>query len=351
MSSYIEKIEEKIRHTRALELVLHSHFNDILAKDGVTDICYNGRDSIFYKDSVGCWKEEPTNLTFDDAFSIAQAAANIRKKEITELDPILSADLPNGERAQFLIPPAVDNGQCVISIRIPPKKEFTMEDYKAQGMFKCIQNEKNPTSKQDLELIELYKNKEYDVFLKKAVAYRKTVIFAGKTGTGKTTFARTFIKYIPQNERLISIEDTKEIVFKNHKNSINLYYSDTAKKDDALTSSTLLRSCLRLIPDRILLTEIRDAAAFNFIDALKNGHAGSITTMHAKDTKSAFSRLVSMYKMNADSAGMPYEMVLEEIHDLVDIIVCLHVDVNSSNRYIKFKYNSCIGSSVLICTS
>lgn len=338
MPEYSVRISEKIRHTKALELLLRNHFNDVLAKEGVTDICYNGKDTIFYMDSTGRWKEEPTDLRFDDALAIATAAATARKKKISELSPILSADLPNGERVQFNIPPSVDNGICIISIRIPSKQEFTMEDYKAQGMFDVIKKEKNPKTKVDKELIELYNNKEYDAFLKKAVEYRKTVIFAGKTGSGKTTFAKTFVNYIPKEERLISIEDTKEMVFTQHANSVNLYYSDTAKKDDALTSSTLLRSCLRLVPDRILLTEVRDAAAFDFIDALKNGHPGSITTMHATDTKSAFSRLVTMYKMNDKSAGMPYEAVLEEIHDLVDIVVCLHKDINSSNRYISDIY-------------
>jgi len=338
MSGYKETLTEKIRHTRALELLLRKHFNKVLGKKGVTDICYNGKDSIFFMDKTGKWKEEPTDLRFDDALAIATAAATARKKRISELSPILSADLPNGERVQFNIPPSVDNGICIISIRIPSKQEFTMDDYKKQGMFDVIEKEKNPTTQTDKELIDLYNKKEFDTFLKKAVEYRKTVIFAGKTGSGKTTFAKTFVNYIPQKERLISIEDTKEMVFTQHTNSVNLYYSDTAKKDDALTSSTLLRSCLRLVPDRILLTEVRDAAAFDFIDALKNGHPGSITTMHATDTNSAFSRLVTMYKMNDKSAGMPYEAVLEEIRDLVDIIVCLHKDINSSKRYISDIY-------------
>ena len=338
MSDYKRVLQEKIRHTRALEVLLEEHFAKFLSKEGVTDICYNGKESIFYMDSSGQWQEEPTDLRFDDALAIATAAATARRKKISELSPILSADLPNGERVQFNIPPSVDNGICAIAIRIPSKTEFTMEDYKSQGMFNVITKKENPTSKTDQELINLYQNREFDTFLKKAVEYRKTVIFAGKTGSGKTTFAKTFINYIPENERLISIEDTKEIVFTKHRNSVNLYYSDTAKKDDALTSSTLLRSCLRLVPDRILLTEVRDGAAFDFIDALKNGHPGSITSMHASDTKRAFSRLVSMYKTNEKSAGMPYEAVLEEIHDLVDIIVCLHKDIGSNKRYISDIY-------------
>jgi len=338
MSTYSENLKEKIRYTRALELLLRKHFQSLLDRKGVTDICYNGKDTIFYMDESGKWKEEPTDLRFDDALAIATAAATARKKTISETSPILSADLPGGERVQFNIPPATDNNICAISIRIPSKQEFTMEEYKEQGMFEVIEKGGDKISDTDQELIALYNNKEYDTFLKKAVEYRKTVIFAGKTGTGKTTFAKTFVNHIPVNERLISIEDTKEMVFTKHRNSVNFYYSDTAKKDDNLTSSTLLRSCLRHVPDRILLTEVRDAAAFDFIDALKNGHPGSITTMHATDTKSAFSRLVTMYKMNEKSAGMPYEAVLEEIHDLVDIIVCLHKDINSNRRYISDIY-------------
>lgn len=81
MSEYSQKLSEKIKHTRALELLLRNHFNDVLAKEGVTDICYNGKDTIFYMDGTGQWKEEPTNLRFDDALAIATAAATARKKD------------------------------------------------------------------------------------------------------------------------------------------------------------------------------------------------------------------------------------------------------------------------------
>jgi len=119
---------------------------------------------------------------------------------------------------------------------------------------------------------------------------------------------------------------------------LNLYYSDTAKSTDALNSSLLLRSCLRLVPDRILLTEVRDGAAYDFIDAVKNGHFGSITSMHAGNVRQAFSRLISMYRTHENGKGMPYEMVEEDIRDLVDIIVCMTQDVGTGKRYINDIY-------------
>jgi len=332
------KASKNIPHTKALEILVRKHFDKYLNQEGITDICYNGGNSIFYMDQMGKWHEEPTGLNFEDAMALATTAAVARQKSISASQPIMSADLPGGERIQFNIPPSVDRGKCVIAIRIPSKKEYTIEDYEKQGMFEFISTSKPKTSKTDQELIDLYKKKEFSSFLQKAVEYKKTIIFAGKTGSGKTTFVKSLIKYIPNDERLISIEDTKEIVFTHHKNSVNLYYPDNSKHDDELNASKLLKSCLRLLPSRVLLTEIRDAAAYDFIDAVKNGHYGSITSMHAGSVRQAFSRLMGMYRTHENAKGMPFEMIREDLLDLVDIIVCMTQDVQTGKRYLNDIY-------------
>lgn len=335
MSDYPKRLSEKIRHTRALELLLRNHFDDILNKEGVTDVCYNGKDTIFYMDGTGQWKEEPTDLRFDDALAIATAAASARKKNISELNSILSADLPNGERVQFLIPPAVDYGICIIAIRIPSKIDFTIEDYEKQGMFDYIKKAKEINSSSNEELIRLYKNMKFGDFLKMSVEERKNIIFTGDTGVGKTTFARTFINYIPPQERLISIEDTKEIIFKKHRNSINLYYPDTAKPSDSLNPESILNACLRLFPSRILMTEIRNKAGAIYLNALRSGHSGSITSMHAETVKMAFRRLIDMYK---SGTNLPDSVAEDEVKSLIDIIVCIRREKNSNKRYISDIY-------------
>ena len=332
-----------IHYTKATEILVEGFFHDYLRLEGVTDICYNGAsdgENVMYcLFQNGKWEKKPTSITYEDALALAESVAASRDQEINVSSPILSADLPNGERIQFNIPPSVNKGICAISIRIPSKINFSMNDYAEQGMFDVVKQSTSHLSNTEKELIRLYESKEYDKFLSAATKAKQTIVFAGRTGSGKTTFAKTLINEIPTDERLISIEDTKEIVFHNHKNSLNLYYPSNADANSKLNSSVLLKSCLRQIPDRVLLTEMRDAAAYyNFIEVVKSGHSGSITSMHAGSVKEAFSKLVGMYLSYDAAKGMPYELVEDEIRDLIDIVVCLDRHPDTGKRYINDIY-------------
>ncbi len=322
---------------RVIKTIISKYFQEYFDMPNITEICYNGKELIHVLDNNG-WQEYSTELTYDSAFSFAKAIAVSRGKIAEEKSPILSADLPTGERIQIVMPPATDRDMISISIRIPSKTSFTFEDYEKSGFFDEIKELKSVKSESDLLLEKLYKEKQYSEFLKKAVEFRKTLIFAGKTGSGKTTLEKTFIDFIPTSERLISIEDTREIEFTRHKNSVNLYYPDTAKEGDSVTSSLLLKSCLRMKPDRILLTEVRGASAFDFIDAVMNGHYGSITSLHAGTVPHTFSRLINMYKSHSNAQGTPYDIIEKDIKEVIDIIICMTQDVESGKRYITDIY-------------
>jgi len=325
--------------TKATEILIEGFFYEYLKLDGIEDICYNGTGFIFCYFKDGRREKYKTDLTYEDALALAESVASSRQQEINASSPILSADLPNGERVQFCIPPSVDRNICAIAVRIPSKINFTLDDYVKQGVFDIVSDNVPHISNIEKELISLYKNKQYAEFLKAATKAKQTIVFAGRTGSGKTTFAKTLINDIPSDERLISIEDTKEIVFTKHKNSLNLYYPSNSDSNSNLNSSILLKSCLRLFGDRILLTEMRDPSAYySFIEVVKSGHGGSITSMHAGNVKEAFSKLTGMYLSSDEARGMPHNLVEEEIRDLIDIVVCLDKDLDTGKRYINDIY-------------
>ena len=114
-----------------------------------------------------------------------------------------------------------------------------------------------------------------------AVKNGKNIVICGETGSGKTTFMKTLIDFIPFTDRVITIENAKEIKFYEHKNYVQLFYPSEAKLGDPVTSSTLLKSCLRMKPDRILLAEVRGGETYDFLNVISSGHNGSMTSCHA----------------------------------------------------------------------
>ncbi|MVA04219.1 P-type DNA transfer ATPase VirB11, partial [Shigella flexneri] len=125
------------------------------------------------------------------------------------------------------------------------------------------------------------------------------IVFCGGTGSGKTTFANACLEYIPHHLRCISIEDTDEAKFRFHKNHVKLYYPAEGESK-VITSASLLRSCFRMNPDRILMTEIRGAEAWDFLKASSSGHAGNITTVHESSPESAVLGIVQRCYMNPE---------------------------------------------------
>ena len=230
-----------------------------------------------------------------------------------------------GERVQIVMPPATKKERISITIRKPSNRRFTIEDHEKSGLFESVQiKDENIISPKDKELLELYNKQDYKNFIARAVSFGKNVIICGETGSGKTTFMKTLIDFIPVDERIITIEDVEEIKFYEHKNFVQLFYPSEAKSGDFLNSATLLKSCLRMKPDRILLAELRGAETYDFINVLSSGHGGSITSCHAGSSKDAFKRLAMMILQNPQGQCVPFEIINKMLVDLIDIIVHIH---------------------------
>jgi type IV secretion system protein VirB11 len=152
------------------------------------------------------------------------------------------------------------------------------------------------------------------------VRSRLNILISGATGSGKTTFSKGLIKLIPENERLLTIEDTRELVVP-HQNVVHMIYSKDGTGTAKVTAKELLESALRMRPDRILLQELRDGTAFFYLRNVNSGHPGSITTIHADSAELAFEQLTLLVKESEGGADLAREDIRSLLKILVDVVV------------------------------
>ncbi|QBC45844.1 ATPase, T2SS/T4P/T4SS family [Iodobacter fluviatilis] len=338
---------------------------DFMADPSITEICVN-RPQEVYVESNGKWIQHTvTALSFKHCRSLATAVARYANNDINELVPILSAKMPHGERIQVVMPPACEDGTISITIRKPSFTLKSLDEYEGAGYFKHVPELSGfkfpveetapeitvethlPDSEHlrdlppplpksaipshwnnyDQELMVLAQKGEWRKFLELAVKYEKVIVIAGGTGSGKTTFMKSLMQVIPEQQRLISIEDVPELFMPNHPNHVHLYYpSSSGKNESTVTAQGLLKSCLRMKPDRILLAELRGDETFDFINVALSGHSGSITSCHAGNSAGTFERLAMMCMQHQSVAGLPYSVVKNLLYMAVDIVVCVDND-------------------------
>lgn len=273
------------------------------------------------------WKtHDVPELNFEKLMRLARAVATFSNQSIDEKRPILSATLPDDERIQIVIPPATTNGTVSITIRKPSIVDFALNDLEENGFFSEAKGTGVTCSEQDIKLAELYHDGAYMLFLQQAVIARKNIVISGATGSAKTTLSKALIKHIPQNERVISIEDTPELVIP-QPNHVRLFYSKGDQGLSRVGPRELLESCLRMRPDRILLQELRDGTAFYYVRNVNSGHPGSITTVHAGSTQLAFEQLATLVKESDAGRALERAEVLSSLKIAIDVVVqCKRID-------------------------
>ena len=312
------------------------YFKEPLLDKDITEICYNGGNYIFALQSNGKWKSYETELTFKSAKAIATTTASAKETEITASKPILSSTLTNEERVQIVIYPATKKNHVSITIRKPSKNKVSLEQYEKQKLF-FINDNKDIVKSNEKNLKLLYAEEKYKEFIIEAVKLGKNIIVSGATGSGKTTFMKTLIDFIPKSKRIISIEDVEELVFSNHDNYVQLFYPSEAKSDDFLNATSLLKSCLRMKPDIILLAELRGGETYDFINIINSGHSGSITSCHAGSVQETFSRLELMMLQNESGNKIPFDVIRETLRKTIDIVIHM-ADTNEGRRITEIYY-------------
>lgn len=299
----------------------------------VTEICINKPGEVFLETSQGWKKVEVESLNFDRARQFCTAVVNESNtgQRITESEPMVSLTFPTGQRAQFVIPPACDAGKVSITVRLPSKHTKSLSQYSSDGFFNQIVDLNNQLSDHDKELLDLKNGKCYEMFFKKAVEYKKNIVVSGATGSGKTTFMKALVNHIPLHERLISIEDAREL-FIPHQNVVHLLYSKGGQGSANVSAKSCMESCLRMKPDRIILAELRGDESFYFIRNCASGHPGSITSCHAGSTIQTWDQLALMVKASQEGSGLEFDVIMKLLKQTIDIIV--HIKAYSGSRYI-----------------
>ena len=306
----------------------------ILEREGVNEVSINRPYEVWIEFKGDMIREELPTFDLEHLKSLGRLVAQATEQRLSEEEPLLSATLPNGYRIQIVFPPACEQGCVVISIRKPSSLKWSLEDYDKMGMFDSTAIGE-VEDKNDLILAKLLELNRIKDFMQRAVIYKKNIIISGGTSTGKTTFTNAVIRSIPTEERLITIEDAREVDLASHPNRVHLIASKGGQGRSKVTTQDLIEACLRLRPERIIVGELRGSEAFGFLRAINTGHPGSISTLHADTPKMAIEQL-KMMVMQAGLGMTPGE-ITSYIKNVLDIVVQLKRG-SKGRRYVSEVY-------------
>lgn len=259
-------------------------------------------------------------LTLPRLNILATAAAAFTSQDVTRENPICSTIFPTGERVQIVAPPVAPDGTVSITIRKPSTRTMNMADFHASGLFTETTVAARGMTENEHRLLALLSEGRHVEFFELAVRSRLNILISGATGSGKTTLAKGLIQLIPEDERLLTIEDTRELVVP-HRNVVHMTYSKDRQGTAKVTAKELLESALRMRPDRILLQELRDGTAFFYLRNVNSGHPGSITTIHAASAELAFDQLTLLVKESEGGADLGRDDIRSLLKILVDVVV------------------------------
>ncbi len=303
----------------------------------VTEICVNNPGVVFVERDARWQRHEVPLLTDAALKSLATAVATASQQEISPRKPLLSASLPDGSRMQFLVPPAVSMGHS-FTMRKPSRITRTLEDYERGGLFKNIRPAASGLSALQQRLLALKEAGDYIAFFRLAVKSHQNIVVGGKTGSGKTTFMKTLVAEIAPHERLITIENVREL-FLTQENRVHLLYSQGRQGVADVSPKELLVSCLRMRPDRILLAELTGDECEEFVQVAASGHPGSITSIHSISPALGFERMVGMLRGRPGGHSKTPEQALRRLRQAIDIFVQFQKDDDGRRSISEIYYD------------
>ena len=303
----------------------------------VTEICINQPGSAFVERQSGWTCEVLPFATYEWCVSIAKLVANFTRQRISANEPLLSATLPGGERIQIVLPPATEERTVSITIRRPSSVLWTLDELGELAVFEptrsltAVAPQADPASASapasilsaaDRELMSLLAERRFVAFLRRAVQLRKNILLSGATGSGKTTLSKALILEVPADDRLVTIEDVKELSLCNQPNHVRLFYSQGAQGQAGVTPGQLLASAKRQRPDRVFVSELRTGdEVYDYLVSVNTGHPGSITSVHADSAQMAFVALAQLMKRSDAGQGMSTREGIELAQLSVDVVV------------------------------
>ncbi len=271
----------------------------IINDDTITEVMINGPEDIFIEKSGRLQKLDRQFPSERDLLDVIQRVVEGAGREVNQANPIVDTRLADGSRVNVVLPPIALCGPTM-TIRKFSKEPMTMEKLISYGSI----------TPEIAEKLEMLVKAKYNIFI------------SGGTGSGKTTFLNALSNFIPKDERVITIEDSAELQIKGVENLVSL---ETRNANTAgagqITIRDLIKSSLRMRPERIVVGEVRGGEALDMLQAMNTGHDGSLSTGHANSTEDMLSRLETMVLQGA--AGLPLEAIRQQIASAVDIIIHL----------------------------
>lgn len=271
---------------------------EFLEDDEITEVMINGTQNIFYKKKGRIFQSDKRFLSKEKLEDVIQQIVAGANRLVNEASPIVDARLADGSRVNVVLAPIALNGP-IVTIRKFPTESITMKQLIAW----------NSISEEVAEFLALLVESGYNIFI------------SGGTGSGKTTFLNALSQYIPKDERIITIEDNAELRILDVPNLVSLEARNAnVEGTGEVTIRQLIKSALRMRPDRIIVGEVRSAEAIDMLQALNTGHDGSLSTGHANSPEDMLSRLETMVLMGME---LPLTAIRRQIASGIDVIVHL----------------------------
>lgn len=271
----------------------------IMTDDTITEVMINGPDNIFIEQNGRLFKLDKTFESQRKLEDVIQRIVGMAGREVNQANPIVDTRLPDGSRVNVVLPPIALCGPTM-TVRKFSKTPMTIERLIEYGSI----------TREIAEKLELLVRAKYNIFV------------CGGTGSGKTTFLNALSNYIPKDERVITIEDSAELQITSIENLVSLETRNANSSGAGqITIRDLIKSSLRMRPERIIVGEVRGGEALDMLQAMNTGHDGSLSTGHANSTSDMLSRLETMVLQGA--AGLPLEAIKQQIASAVDIIIHL----------------------------
>ena len=271
----------------------------IMTDDTITEVMINGPDNIFIEQNGRLFKLDKTFESQRKLEDVIQRIVGMAGREVNQANPIVDTRLPDGSRVNVVLPPIALCGPTM-TVRKFSKTPMMIEKLIEYGSI----------TREIAEKLELLVRAKYNIFV------------CGGTGSGKTTFLNALSNYIPKDERVITIEDSAELQITSIDNLVSLETRNANSSGAGqITIRDLIKSSLRMRPERIIVGEVRGGEALDMLQAMNTGHDGSLSTGHANSTSDMLSRLETMVLQGA--AGLPLEAIKQQIASAVDIIIHL----------------------------
>ncbi len=273
--------------------------DSIISDDTITEVMINGTDNIFIEQNGRLFKLDKQFESQKRLEDVIQRIVGLAGREVNQANPICDTRLPDGSRVNVVLPPIALCGPT-LTIRKFSKTPMTIEKLIQYGSI----------------------TREIADQLEKLVKAKYNIFISGGTGSGKTTFLNALSNYIPKEERVITIEDSAELQITGVDNLVSMETRNAnAAGVGQITIRDLIKSSLRMRPERIVVGEVRGGEALDMLQAMNTGHDGSLSTGHANSVKDMLSRLETMVLQGAD--GLPLEAIRQQIASAVDIIIHL----------------------------